>query len=250
MRELLYKCKLIFRVNWVQTVYINFKLFDILTAIKFPIFMYNNCRYNGSGEIKLQKNNVHPGIIKLGVNIEPSCISKVGVVIINNGQIIIEGSGIIGNGSSVIVNKDATIILGRNFSMTGDIKIHCFKKICVGKNFSCSWDVSISDTDIHEYINYDTNELLDNSKEIIVGDNVWCCQKSMICKGSIIPSWTTIAAFSLVNKKYSISEYSVIGGIPARYLGKKIKRQDMEYIEKLSDLFFITKGFRTFTLWK
>lgn len=250
MRKLIYKCKLIFRINWVKTIYINFKLLDLLTAIKLPIFMYKHCQYSGSGVVKLQINNIHPGIIKLGVNVEPSCISNVGVLIINNGKIIIEGSGIIGNGSSIIVNKDATIIFGRNFSMTGDLKIHCCKHICIGNNFSCSWDVSISDTDIHEYINYDTNELLDNSKKITIGDNVWCCQKSMICKGSVIPSWTTIAAFSLVNKKYSISEYCIIGGIPARYLGKKIKRLDMEVIEKLSNQFFITKGFRTFTLWK
>ena len=81
---------------------------------------------------------------------------------------------------------------------------------------------------------------------IIVGDNVWCCQHVIISKGTRIPKFTTIAQSSLCNKEYNTSPYSVLAGIPAKSITKKLLRQDIALITELSDSWMITSGIRVF----
>ena len=121
-------------------------------------------------------------MIKLGIKHEISCISSIGILIENNGIIKFQGSGIMGNGCVIYVKKNAVLSFGKNFGMTGNIKIHCHEKIFIGRNFSCSRNVVISDTDFHECLNPDDGNIMPKTKPIIIGDNVWCCQHTFISK--------------------------------------------------------------------
>ena len=47
-------------------------------------------------------------------------------------------------------------------------------------------------------------------------------------KGSELPAWTIVSSNSLVNKRYLVSPYSVLAGMPAKDTGKKLKRMDIE----------------------
>ena len=40
------KLKTITQLNWVKTLYINFKMLPFADAIKLPIFVYGRCRLN------------------------------------------------------------------------------------------------------------------------------------------------------------------------------------------------------------
>lgn len=53
---------------------------------------------------------------------------------------------------------------------------------------------------------------------VIIGDNVWIGTKASILKGVRIGSNAVIGAHALVNK--NVAEGAVVGGIPARELGK------------------------------
>lgn len=234
------------KVNWIKTIICNFKYLDFNTAIKLPIFVYQTCHFYGKGEIIISSNKVIPGMIKIGIKHEASCISRIGIIIQNEGKIIIKSSGIIGNGSSIVTSSNGIIYLGRNFGITGNFSIHCHSNIVIGDNFSCSWNVNISDTDHHQCYNPETLEKIPITKPVNIGNNVWCCQHSTISKGSDIPNWTTIAQMSLTNKVYNIPEFSIVGGIPAKNINKKIIREDLSQINKLPSDWFITQGLTLF----
>lgn len=234
------------KVNWRKTIICNFKFLDFKTALKLPIFIYNKCHLSGNGEIIICSNKVIPGMVKIGIKHETCCISRIGVIIKNEGKIIIKSSGIIGNGSCIETFPNGAIYLGRNFGITGNFTIHCSSSIVIGDNFSCSWNVNISDTDHHQCYNPETLEKIPITKPVNIGNNVWCCQHSTISKGSDIPDWTTIAQMSLTNKVYSIPQFSLLGGIPAKKINKEIKREDISQINKLPSDWFITQGLALF----
>lgn len=239
--------KIFFKVNWIATLLFNFRYFGWKKGKIIPVLLFRSCHVRGKGSFIIP-NDCCFGMIKLGIKHEISCISSIGILIENNGIIKFQGSGIMGNGCVISVKKDAVLSFGKNFGMTGDIKIHCHEKIFIGRNFSCSWNVVISDTDFHECLNPDDGKIMPKTNQIIIGDNVWCCQHTFISKGSIIPDWTTIAQLSLTNKKYNCINYSILAGIPAKCMNKKLVREDISKINSLPDNWIITKGFKVFNI--
>lgn len=236
---------LLLKVNWASTLYFNFKYLGWKKGKKIPILLYKKCHIRGNGSFLLP-NNCCFGMIKLGIKHEFSCISAIGIHIENNGIIEFKGSGIIGNGSVMSVKKNAILSFGKNFGMTGDIKIHCHDKIFIGNNFSCSWNVSITDTDFHECLNPNNGEIQPLTRPIRIGDNVWCCQSVIISKGANVPSWNILAANSLVNKSFYTHHYAILAGIPAREISKQLKRCDIEQINQLTRDWKITCGLKLF----
>ena len=108
----------------------------------------------------------------------------------------------IGNGCSLTIGKDGILQMGRNFGITGDVSIHCYESINIGDFFSCSWNVSIDDTDHHKLMDVEHNKEKAETKPITIGNNVWICQQVTMLKGSNLPDWTIVSSNSLVNKKY------------------------------------------------
>lgn len=234
----------LFKIDWISTIIINFTKLPFRQALKIPILLYKaKVNFIGGG-IKIDSSNISFGMIKLGIKHEPGVISK-GFCLNNRGSITFKGAGVVGNGSVIVVKKGAHIVFGRNFGITGDFTLHCYKSIVFGDNLSCSWSVSICDTDFHQYLNVKTGETLPVVKKIVIGNNVWLCQRVLVLKGTVIPDWCVIAAMSLVNKEYHCPNFSVIAGIPAKVLNRQIQRCDIAAIN-LYDKYMITSGLHLF----
>ena len=77
------------------------------------------------------------------------------------------------------------------------------KKIYIGNNCAIGWNVNILDTDYHNLITNEKENVKD--KSIIVGDHVWIGCNCIVLKGIVICSNSVIGAQSLVNlKRYII----------------------------------------------
>lgn len=224
------KVRLFCKVNWLRTVYFNYKYLPFCQAKYLPILLYHPGTICGKGSyiIDVDQGKVKFGMLKLGVKNENSILTKTGICISNLGKVIFKGSGVIGNGCSLTIGKDAILQMGRNFGITGDVSIHCYENINIGDFFSCSWNVSIDDTDHHKLMDVEHNKEKVETKPIAIGNNVWICQQVTMLKGSNLPDWTIVSSNSLVNKKYLTPPYSVLAGMPAKDTGRKIKRVDIE----------------------
>lgn len=254
MRKLLRALKLFIKVDWIDTFRIN-SMLPFRQGKHFPILLFNAHLRAKKGSIILNcdDSQCRFGIIKLGIAHSPNICSNSGVNLhVKNGRLIFNGAGIIGNGSSIeCLNNETsggygTIELGKNFGVTGNFHVASKSYIKIGENLSCSWNVSIYDTDFHTYMDPSANIVCDISEDIYIGDNVWLCQSVTILKGSIIPNWVTIGACSLVNKDYSkVPDYTIIAGVPARITSKSIKRMDIERISQSSS-WQITSGLKLF----
>lgn len=242
------KLRLFLEIDWITTIWFNLSKLPYRQALRLPILLYNSKIKPSTGSIILNIpfEELKFGMIKLGCCIEDACLSRDGLVLSNNGTIIINGSGFIGNGSAIVVRENAILTLGRNFGITGNFKLHCYESISIGDWFSSAWDVSISDTDFHLTKDPYTNIQNSFTKRILIGNNVWICQKATILKGAGIPDFYTVGACSLVNKKFPPNLYTVIGGSPAKEISK-LKRVDFELFNK-RNIRYITIGLAIFNL--
>lgn len=191
----------IFKVDWINTIRINL-LLPFRQRKHLPILLFKSSLKIKKGKILLDvdQKNIKFGMLKLGLKHSGNIISSKGICInLNSGNLIFKGSGIIGNGSTIQL-LGGNIIFGKNFGITGNFNLASKKHISIGENLSCSWDVSVYDTDFHECIEPINGRPLQTNESIHIGNNVWICQKATILKGVILPDWVTIGACSLVNK--------------------------------------------------
>ena len=199
------KIRLFCKVNWVRTIYFNYKHLPFYQAKHLPIFLYHPGAIcgNGSYVLDVEMDKIKFGMLKLGVKNENSIITKTGICISNAGKIVFKGSGVIGNGCSLTVGKDGILLMGENFGITGNVSIHCFENVIIGAFFSCSWNVTIDDTDHHKLMDVIQNKEKTETRPIIIGDYVWLCQHVTVLKGSELPAWTIVSSNSLVNKRFN-----------------------------------------------
>ena len=94
------------------------------------------------------------------------------------------------------------------------------KNIIVGRRILVSWNTWLSTCDHHLIMDSQTNDRINFSKSIYIGDHVWCGQDTAISKGSFVASGAVIGAKSLATKLYFSN--TVNAGNPAKELKNNI----------------------------
>ncbi|MDB5280394.1 MAG: acyltransferase [Ferruginibacter sp.] len=125
-------------------------------------------------------------------------------------------SNLIGIKASCIVathGPGAAIIIGQNCGFSGTV-IGALKKISIGNDVLCGANTLITDFDWHGIAPDKRLNSLGESKEVIIGNNVFIGYGSTILKGVTIGENSVIGANSVVTK--SIPANVIAGGNPCR----------------------------------
>lgn len=137
---------------------------------------------------------------------------------LENSKFSILGNVDIGYHGSLRIEKNAEIQIGANTYISANCLLRAARKIIIGNNCAISWNVTIMDSDFHEcFIN---NTLQNNTKEVIIGNNVWIGNNVIILKGVTIGDYAIIGAGSVVTK--SVNSYTAIAGNPAKIIKENI----------------------------
>jgi acetyltransferase-like isoleucine patch superfamily enzyme len=236
----------LFYIDWIDTFRINSKL-PWKIALYLPIWVYK-CKIESlKGSINIDSDYIKSGMIRLGQKNSPLFHTSCGFALSlsRGGKMIFKGPGMLGMGSAIEIGSNGKIEFGRNFGITATFRIISRKEIIIGDNFSCAWDVNISDTDFHEMYDVNTCHIFDTELPIKIGDDVWVCQRCLILKGSNIPTRSIIAANSLVNRSLRCNiPNTLYGGIPARTIKEGITRKDFIDFES-NNMLDISRGLRT-----
>ncbi len=240
--------KLVLSINWVKTLYFNFKMFPFSIAKKLPVFFYGYVKFSSlTGEI-IFKVPVTSGMVGIGQTYEMMTRSKRIAEILLDGTLIIRGNIQFGKDIFIYLEKNAELDLGNMVGVASGSKIICTNKVVLGDYARVGSECQIIDTDFHFMINTITGEQQAISKPIIMGSYNYVGRWSSIMKNTITPDYCTIASNTLCNKDYR--EYGkniLLGGIPAKLLKKNISR-DWEREEQmllnlaLANKFKTTKG--------
>lgn len=174
--------------------------------IKFKIKKHKNSELSVKGNFRLNSHlgGNSPIVIEMG----------------NNSKFQINGDFIVGQGVRFCLASDSVLVIGgrekeSDSGITADTLVMVYKKIEIGKDFVCAWNIFISDSDWHQISGQNPQA------NIIIGDHVWIANSNNILKGSIIGKNCIVASNSkIVNKVFP--DNVLIGGIPPKILKTNI----------------------------
>lgn len=201
----------IFKVNWLKTVYFNFKYLPFGQAVKLPCFVYRHVWLKKmGGSIDIQ-GKASTGMFKLGpVGLGTIDCRRERLIWEVGGKVIVRGRTNFGLGSRITIGRDSTLDLGADFCISGNSTIISQKGITFGEKCLLSWDILVMDTDFHDIVGFDGN-VLNDPKPISFGNHVWVGCRSTILKGVSIADDTVVAAGSIISKSFD-DKNVIVGG--------------------------------------
>jgi len=173
-------------------------------------------------KVKIKKHITSKLIINGNFRISPFMEGNNPIVISmsSNSTLHIKSDFIIGQGVRFFLMPNSTLIIGgkeleSDSGITSETLIMVYKKIEIGKDFLCAWDIFISDSDWHQIC--DQNHQAD----VKIGDHVWIANNNNILKGTNIGKNSIVASNSkIINKTFP--DNVLIGGLPAIILKTNI----------------------------
>ncbi|MEY2423455.1 MAG: hypothetical protein QOI95_3522 [Acidimicrobiaceae bacterium] len=117
------------------------------------------------------------------------------------------------------LNLSGTLrLVGRNIISYSNV-IHCATSITMGECASTNEYVSIIDSTHHHDGEYDFFYENTSAEPIVIGANVWICNKASVLMGTTIGPNAVVASHSVVNR--DVPEATVVGGLPAKVLAPR-----------------------------
>ena len=140
------------------------------------------------------------------------------ILLRDNAKWTVDGTVQLYYGTTIQIHKNAELSMGEAHMNVGTTII-CANKMTLGQVVNTGRGVFIFDSDHHPI--YDGNgSRINESKPVIIGDNVWIGLKSTILKGAFIESGAVIGAHSLVSG--NIPGNCLVATVPARPVMKNI----------------------------
>ena len=219
------KISFVSKVNWIKTLYFNFRKFPFDVAIKLPLIFYGKVKFQSiRGEIIINAP-IKRAMIGFGEPYEMNTVSIGLAEIMIEGKIIFNGKVQFGKHNFLYVKEGAVLEMGNKSSIGSRGKIICTESITFGNYARIGSESQVIDTNFHEMINTETNEVYKMTMPIVIGNYNFISNRVTLLSKTKTPNYCTIASNTLCNKDYTVlGENVLIGGIPAQLLNKNIKR--------------------------
>lgn len=204
--------KHLFEISIWKTIVMNVHYFG-MASLFYPVILASKNVYLDElkGKVEyLGKRKI--GAIMIGFRYAGNVDPKMDRMIWrNSGVVRFYGDCRIGAGCCL--SNGGLIEFGDKFHCTGRSEILCVKHIKFGRDALISWDTTLLDSDYHNIYNLGVKDggIINEDREIIIGDSCWIACHCFILKGVCIANNTIIAAGTKLAKN-EISEGNVILG--------------------------------------
>jgi acetyltransferase-like isoleucine patch superfamily enzyme len=214
MKKLLYLFKPLFVIRFIickiRSFYYTWKYID--EGDGKIIFMDPFIKVN----ITKQKTSVLKIAGRLKIIPQIVGANPISIQMSSNSRFEINDDFIIGYGVKIALMQNSSLIFGgkeieSESGITADTIIMVYKKIEIGKDFLCAWNVFITDSDWHQIKGQH------HQSDTIIGNHVWIANSNNILKGSVIGNNCIVASNSkTINQNFP--DDALIGGVPAKVL--------------------------------
>lgn len=226
-----------FDINWIKTLWFNFRALPFRLAIRVPILISWNVKIRSVGQIHIE-NPVTPGMISIGViKIDPWETNQDQIIFCNQGLINFGGRTKIHPGVRLTVFPKATLTLGERVLLGCKNRVICTNSITFGHDVRFSWEGQMFDTDFHFLTNLTNGHVSHRQLPVVIGDNVFIGNRCTIGKGTVLPNGSVVSCCSKVSGDLSAEgENLLIVGNPARVVGHGYSMGNSWYPESEIDL--------------
>lgn len=190
---------IVVRKPWKTIRQNSLKIMSILKSSKIHV--------NGKDNIvKIENGNFKR--IKISIDGYNNSISIDEGVYIRNLEIIVQGNNHIVNiGKRVEIGGVSIVCCGEN------------SKVDLGDDCLLASNINIKSCDGHAI--YQNDNVINNSKDVVIGNHVWIAQNVNILKGVSIGNDSVVGINSLVTSNL-FSSNVILGGIPAKVIKRDI----------------------------
>lgn len=219
------KLQLYRQINWVKTIYINFKTLPFNQAKILPIVIFGRCSIQSlTGKIIIPEL-VKFGMLGFGQRYEIFRKESGSAELNIQGKIILRGKAHFGYDYKIFVAEKALLTLGNMSSMASGAKIICTQNIELGDFCRMGSECQLIDTNFHNLKDTKTKKILPKITTIRLGSYNFISNRVTIMGKTVTPNYCIIASNSLCNKDYSdLGNNILIGGIPTKFIKDKITR--------------------------
>lgn len=219
------RLKFLLSVNWLKTIYFNFKMFPFKIAKKLPVFFYGSVKFSDlSGKVSID-GEIKTAMIGFGQSYEMATRSRKTAEIYLSGHLCFKGHVQFGKDYFIYINGDAYCEMGHMSSMAALAKLICTNNIVFGDWARIGSESQVIDTNFHDMKNTVTNEIYSKTAPIVLGNYNYIGNRVSIMSKTQTPNFCTIASNSLCNKNYTaLGENILIGGMPSKLLKSSISR--------------------------
>lgn len=231
--------RVIKRLNWFKTLYLNFRTQPFKTAIQLPFYVYGKLDIHSlKGDIIIDAP-IKRGMIKIGLReLDLLPVSYLPNQLLNTGKLIFNGPVLISGGVSLSING-GILDIGSCCTIGGGCLIKSTNSVKIGTNTRITYSCIVFDSNVHYVKNIETGVIKRNNGPIFIGKNCWINGGAYIGKDAVVPDYSIVARNSLVNKDFTGEGTNLfLVGNPAKVLSKNVQRI-LSYIEenKLTQFF-------------
>ncbi|ARR01146.1 MULTISPECIES: acyltransferase [Campylobacter] len=146
---------------------------------------------------------------------------NINICFYGNNALAFIGNNTIISGQQTAMSSDSVLFVDDNSSF-GGVTIRPFeaKNIIFGRDCMFSWSTVVTSTDHHLIMDCNTNNRVNYSKSVYIGDHVWCGMEATIYKGSFVASGAIIGTKSLATKIFYSNTANA--GIPAKEIKNEL----------------------------
>jgi len=230
------KIRLYLQINWMKTLYINFRMLPFSQAKIFPIVIFGRCSTQSLAGKIIITEPVKFGMLGLGQRYEIFRKEK-GIAELNiQGKIILRGKAQFGYDYKIFIAKNAMLTLGNMSSMASEVKVICTQNIELGDFCRMGSECQLIDTNFHDLKDTNTKKIFPKIAAIRLGSYNFISNRVTIMSKTVTPNYCIVASNSLCNKDYtSFGNNILIGGIPAKFIKDGITRDWESEKEQLED---------------
>ncbi|MBR3982109.1 MAG: hypothetical protein IKJ90_02135 [Bacteroidaceae bacterium] len=206
-----------------KTIYFNFRYLPFKQAVKLPIWLYKPKMIKCKGQIVIDSDEIHTGMIQLGFN-RAHAYPHSGIYWENNGgTVIFKGIASIGNNSFVCVGPNAKVTFGNSFNATSSFKLISWYNVNFDYNVRFGWENMVLDTSFHRLKNLEGEFINKGYGSINIAHDTWIATRCTILGGTNVLPYTVVATNSLLQKKFDKS-HILLGGTPAKIIKEGVWR--------------------------
>lgn len=212
-------------VNWLKTLYFNFKMFPFKTARKLPVFFYGKVKFSHLNGKVIIEGPIKRAMIGFGQKFEFPSTSAGTAELSIMGTLCFKSNAHFGLDCTIHIGPGAYCEFGFMGCLGSNVKLVCTNKIIIGEWCGIGYDSQVIDTNSHPMKNTETGEVYSISTPIVLGDYNAISNKVSIMAGTKTSDNCVIASHSLCNKDYTnLGSNILMGGIPAKLIKKNFAR--------------------------
>lgn len=233
--------KWLLKVNWIKTIYFNFKLLPFKTACCFPVIMYGSIKITSLKKGKLIINHpIRLGLIQFGKDVDGFPTSSLPIRLNIIGTLIFNGPVVISGGTNLTV-WHGVMSFGKFCLIGSGVTIKCIEGVDIGDVSIIVGGCTIMDTNVHYVRDVKSGIVKKAFGKIKIGKYCWVNADTSINKNTVLPDYCIVARNSLLNRDYSTIclPASFLAGVPAKVKAENVACVFSEVEEQRLKFFFL-----------